>query len=233
NSVFFSVRSEYQFETSENYSLRMTIPAYIVTNNWTYASLLTTDIKEDLHFSDPEISMKIYPEQQLNNTFGRQVADASMLLGGVGIGMMGVLMILPRSVTKWEDDYFEEALHNINRAFTKPPAWDKDDWKMNYVGHPYAGSIYYNLIRSRGGTRFQSFLFNAFVSTGWEYLYEGFAEQPSTQDLVVTPVLGSFVGELSHQATKMMKKNGFNLFEKIVTLVINPAYVVMNGYQAR
>ncbi len=147
--------------------------------------------------------------------------------------MMGVLMILPRSVTKWEDDYFEEALLNINRAFTKPPVWDKDDWKMNYVGHPYAGSIYYNLIRSRGGTQFQSFLFNAFISTGWEYLYEGFAEQPSTQDLIVTPVIGSFVGELSHQATKMMKKNGFNLFEKIVTLVINPAYVVMNGYQVR
>lgn len=165
-----------------------------------------------------------------HSTYGKQWLKGTKLLVGVGVGMMGVLMTLPHSVTRWEDDFVQDAMYNLNESFSTPPVWDKDHWSINYVGHPYAGSIYYNTLRCQGATVPQSFIFNAFISTAWEYLYEGVAERPSVQDLVVTPVVGSILGELTHQATVKMKKNGTNIFEKTFITVMNPVNVVFKGY---
>jgi hypothetical protein len=164
-----------------------------------------------------------------HSTYGRQFLKGTKLWVGVGMGMMGTLMLMPRSVTRWEDDYIQDALYNLNESFASPPVWDEDHWPINYIGHPYAGSIYYNTLRCQGANPPQSFLFSAFISSGWEYLYEGFAERPSIQDLVVTPVFGSVLGELTHQATLKMKKNGCNFFEKVFITVLNPVHVVFKG----
>ena len=47
------------------------------------------------------------------------------------------------------------------------------------------------------------------MSTGFEYLVESWSERPSIQDLIVTPVVGSILGELIYLATKEMRKDGF------------------------
>lgn len=160
-----------------------------------------------------------------------QYLSGTKIWGGIGFAMFGTLMILPRSVTKWEENYIENATSNFNRAFSEPPVWDEDHWEINYIGHPYAGSLYYNTIRSQGGTMLHSFIFSAFVSTGWEYLYEGMAEQPSIQDLIVTPVVGSILGEVIHQATLSMKKGGYNFWEAAFVTIFNPMDVIQNGYK--
>ena len=160
-----------------------------------------------------------------------QYINGSKIWGGTFVGMFGVLMLMPRSVTKWEEGYIDDAISNLDRAFSEPPVWDEDHWEINYIGHPYAGSVYYNTIRAQGGSMFNSFLFSAFISTGWEYVYEGVAEQPSIQDLIVTPVAGAVLGELIHQATIGMKRNGFSVFEAAFVTVFNPMYVILNGYK--
>ncbi len=165
-----------------------------------------------------------------NTQYGGQFLNGLQVWGGIGFGMMGVLMIMPKSVTRWQDDYIQRAKSNLSRAFSEPPVWDEDKWQINYIGHPVAGAFYYNTIRAQGASPFQSFLFGAFISTGWEYLYEGVAEQPSVQDLIVTPVVGSLLGELTHQVTVRMKRNGTNFFEKIAITIINPMHVIMKGY---
>ncbi len=157
--------------------------------------------------------------------------EGTKIWGGIGFAMFGTLMILPRSVTKWEENYIEDAKLNFKRAFSEPPVWDEDHWEINYIGHPYAGSLYYNTIRSQGGSIFHSFLFSAFVSTGWEYLYEGMAEQPSIQDLIVTPVVGSILGEFIHIATEDMKHNGYSIWEAAFVTIFNPMEVIQNGYK--
>lgn len=162
--------------------------------------------------------------------FGRHFAVGSKIWGGIGLGMMATLMAVPRTVTKWKGDYVQDAISNLGRAYTQPPVWDQDHWQLNYVGHPYAGGLYYNTIRAQGGNPFQSLLFSTFISTAWEYLLEATAEQPSIQDLFVTPLVGSAIGELSHQATLKMKKNGYTITEKVVVTIINPMYVLLNGY---
>jgi len=72
--------------------------------------------------------------------------------------------------------------------------WDGDEWYWNFAGHPLAGSEYYLYFRSRGYTPKWSFVGSLISSTIWEELTETFTEPFSTNDFVVTPVLGSLLG---------------------------------------
>lgn len=137
--------------------------------------------------------------------------------------------------TNWEyefgGDLFKHAGENLKTAWTRGPVWDNDPFVTNYVQHPYAGSFYYNLVRSRGATPGASFGYALIGSTIFEFLTEAFFERPSTQDLIITPVLGSLMGELSHQCTLQLGNNGFTVIEKILVFVINPAYVLNHGFK--
>ena len=160
----------------------------------------------------------------------KKVGRAELFIGGIELFGMAVLIALPKEITKWSDDWAQDALRNLKRAFTTTPVWDKDDWPLNYIGHPIAGSYYYNALRSQNATRFQSFLFSTAQSFIWEYIIEGVAEKPSTQDLIITPVIGSLLGETTHVITMNMRRNGFNLFEKIFTIIFNPMFAINNGF---
>ncbi len=189
------------------------------------------------HSLQPQYLLSSYLPQQDNfqlrnhdKTLGRKLLRGSLLIGGVELGGMVVLTLLPKEITKWEDDYIDDAKDNLISAWTRPPVWDKDDWVINYIGHPYAGSIYYNAIRSQDATIFESFMFSTVQSAIWEYVIEGIAEQPSIQDLIVTPVAGAIIGEFTHKATLNMRKNGFGFWEKVFVLVLNPTYWANNGF---
>lgn len=113
-----------------------------------------------------------------------------------GLGVVGVLAALPESVTNWDSDndqsIGEKWLENVKEG----PVWDRDDAILNYVMHPYFGGVYYQSARKSGYRQWDSFLYSALMSTlFWEYGVEAFAETPSMQDLVVTPVLGWVYGE--------------------------------------
>jgi hypothetical protein len=152
------------------------------------------------------------------------------VITGVEVTLLGVCAALPRSFTGWSDHMVDDALTNLNTAFTKPPVWDDDAWAINYVGHPYGGAVYFNTVRSQGASFLQSFLFSTALSVQWEYIVEAVAEPPSTQDLLFTSTTGALLGEAIHAATQHMKQNGTNLFEKAFILVFNPTSVVMTGF---
>jgi hypothetical protein len=124
-----------------------------------------------------------------------------------------------------------EAKSNLHRAWTNVPAWDKDLWTTNFLGHPYVGGFYYNTLRSQGASSRASFLYSTGQSLLWEFVIEAVAEQPSIQDLLFTSTVGSVIGELSHRATIRMGRNGFSTIEKILTIFINPGYVINNGFK--
>lgn len=166
-----------------------------------------------------------------NSTFMKKAGRGALLIGGVEVVGMVALILMPKEVTKWEDDWVKAAERNYKRAFTSAPVMDQDDWQINYIGHPVAGSFYYNAVRSQNATWWQSFLFATAQSFIWEYIVEGCAEQPSIQDLIVTPVGGMALGEPAHLATMAMRRNGFNFIEKVVTFIINPMFVINNGYR--
>ncbi len=144
-----------------------------------------------------------------------------------GLGYMA-LALMPSESTSWHSRPVSE---NYKRAYTRPPVWDDDGWQYNYFGHPITGSLHYNVLRSQDVPAMYSFLYSTAQSVIWEYLWESSQERPSIQDLLFTSTIGSVMGELIHMSTIALKRNRFTTFEKIVVTIINPAYVINNGYR--
>jgi len=144
------------------------------------------------------------------------------------------LFIAPEYVNKWnkkEKFRIESIEKQYIKSFTSLPVFDRDLWIVNYIGHPYTGSYFYNILRSQDVSAWHSALFCIGNSCLWEYGWEAGMEQPSIQDLIVTPLAGILFGELSHIATIKMSKNGFSWYEIVIVLLINPAFAFNNGFR--
>ena len=154
-------------------------------------------------------------------------------LTGMSLVGIGVYALGPSSFTgasKEGEDVWGEARDHFKEAWTKPPVFDKDRAVVNYLGHPFFGAQFYLSQRNYGESPLYSFLFSTLTSTCFEYFIESWSERPSITDLIVTPIVGSILGEVVYQATQHMRKDGFTTAEKIVITVINPLYVMQNGY---
>ena len=169
-------------------------------------------------------------------TFAKMFGKSFLNVCTYNIVISGSLLLMPESISKWDANTKLNLHHIANQyrlTYTKPPIMDCDLWVVNYFGHPCQGSFYYNSVRSQGATIFQSALASTLHTLIWEYGWEGGMEQPSVQDLLVTPIFFFFLGEFSHQATFKMKKNGFRWYEKIITCIVNPNYVLNNGLNSK
>ncbi len=109
--------------------------------------------------------------------------------------IVGVLYLAPESISGWSDQDKKDYSSDKWEENVQDPQRDSDDFFVNYILHPYWGATYYIRGRERGFTRTQSFLFSATLSTLFEFGLEAAFEEPSYQDLWITPVLGSLVGE--------------------------------------
>ena len=149
-------------------------------------------------------------------------------LVGVGIGTMAFLYTMPSSFTNWDNDDHKNPGSKWWDNVSREPVWDKDDFFLNYVTHPYAGAVYYMGARSAGANAGYSFLYSFALSTFfWEYGIEAFAERPSIQDLIVTPVAGSLLGEGFYLAKRHIRENDNQLWGstglgKTVVFLIDP-----------
>lgn len=167
-----------------------------------------------------------------SSTLGKKFLRGTIIITGTEIASGIVLALLPKQYTKWDDDALKRGGSNFVRAWTELPTWDGDNNFHNWIGHPYAGAFYYNMIRSQGGTVLQSFGFAAFQTVMWEYVLESWAEQPSVQDLVTTSIMGAALGELFHRwSVAILRKGRLNFGQKALVFFLNPSYVINNGYR--
>lgn len=128
----------------------------------------------------------------------RDVVEDSVYLQAVMISSIAVLALMPEDFTNWNmSELQEKSLYQRWKDHvTTGPVWDHDNWAVNYIGHPVAGAYYYTLARNDGFSAGESAAFSTLMSTFfWEYGYEAFAEIPSIQDLIFTPLVGSLFGE--------------------------------------
>jgi len=163
----------------------------------------------------------------------KKIGRAELFIGGAELLGATVLIVTPHEVTKWSHDWEQDAWRHVKRSLSKLPVWDDDKWQINYIGHPIAGSFYYNSLRSQNASIFHSFLFATTQSFIWEYFIEATAEKPSTQDIIVTPIVGAILGESTHRLTMNMRRNGFNFFEKVFVVIFDPMFVLNNGFGPR
>lgn len=177
----------------------------------------------------------VYPPAQRD--WRRLGYDSGMYLGATVIAF-GVLWVMPESVTNWDKEEMREKgiLWKWKENVKAGPVWDEDDWVLNWITHPYCGGIYYMTARSSGFTVMESFGYSAIMSTFfWEYGIEAFAEVPSIQDLVITPVIGSMVGEGFFYAKKSIIKHDKKVLQSrflgITTLFfMDPFNTILDGF---
>ena len=165
---------------------------------------LDSNLNSDYIANDININEKLSKEQKniLEDTAYIQLAMVTAI---------GVLLIMPESVTNWDkDELVDEPLttkwkDNVSAG----PIIDEDEFAINYLGHPISGAVYYAMARNDGLNPFESFIFSTLMSSFfWEYGYEAFAEIPSMQDLVSTPIVGAFMGEYMHYLEGVLDENG-------------------------
>ncbi len=166
-----------------------------------------------------------------HSSFARKMLRGSGMVFGYDALALTILYASPSSFSHWYNINSANYRANMKIAFTKPPVVDHDPWYVNYVGHPYQGSCTYNAVRSQHATFWQAGLFAIGHSLIWEYLLESGNERPSVQDLIVTPFVGSLLGELIHQATIRMARNGYTWYEGIFVSVFNPMFAINNGFR--
>lgn len=164
-------------------------------------------------------------------TFARKMLRGGLLVHGFEAVGYGILAVLPSDISGWEKGVFKNYGSNMRRAYTAPPVFDHDKWYINYIGHPYQGTLFYNSVRSQNAKMWQSALFTLGQVYVWEYVIEAGLEQPSIQDLIVTPIAGILIGEGVHRATMAMAKNGFKWYEATAVVIINPMFAINNGFK--
>lgn len=153
------------------------------------------------------------------------------VLAGAFVGTLFVLECLPEDATSWN----RAALQSVplfkrwrQHVLEKGPEWDHDKIVFNYVLHPYAGAAYFMGARSCGFNFYRSLLYSALVSTvGWEFGIEAFMERPSYQDLFVTPLVGSLIGEGFYHVKRYLVENDYRLLGSrvlghVVAFLVDP-----------
>jgi len=120
--------------------------------------------------------------------------DTSFLLS-YQVGTVAVLYLLPESVTNWTEEQRSEYSLKTWWDNVRSPQWDTDDFYLNYVLHPYWGAAYYVRSRERGYDERASLWYSFAMSAAFEFGVEALFEEPSIQDIIVTPVAGAILGE--------------------------------------
>ena len=184
---------------------------------------------------DQKMDSLVYPPPYRD--WRRLGYDSAMFLGTTVIAF-GVLWAMPESVTNWDKEEIKEKgiLWKWKENVKAGPVWDKDNWVLNWITHPYSGGIYYMTARSSGYTVLESFGYSAIMSTFfWEYGIEAFAEVPSIQDLVITPVFGAAVGEGFFYAKKSILRNDRKVLKSkflgyTTLFLIDPFNTILDGF---
>jgi hypothetical protein len=121
---------------------------------------------------------------------------------------------------------------NFASAWTDPPEWDGDGFVANYVLHPIMGAEAYLIVRNRGYNPMESFLFATGVSFAWEYLFEAWVEQPSTQDLIVTSPVGAIQGEIRYQMRRWIAQWRPSLGRNALLVFVDPIEAIHRAVAA-
>ncbi len=102
--------------------------------------------------------------------------------------------------------------------------WDDDRFGVNFVAHPYTGSMYFNAARSQGYNYLQSVPYAAAGSLMWEYFGEN--TRPSYNDIINTTANGAFLGEIFYRLSSNILDDratgGNRVFREIFAGLVDP-----------
>jgi len=206
----------------QEYQIRSIIyPSYPPYRSYVNADYIPLDLNINEKLSAPQ----------------KKLAEDFLYTQAFMVSTVVALWFMPESISKWDKNALEEkSLSDRWKEHVKVgPVWDKDEFFINYVGHPVSGAWYYMAARDCGISSQGSFFYSVFLSSFvWEYGYEAFAEVPSWQDLFSTPIVGSFMGEGFYYLEKKIDKNrgkvfGSKMIGDVSYFLLNPIGNISNG----
>lgn len=165
----------------------------------------------------------------------RMWINTGVLLGAF-LGSQLVLECLPEDATSWNRAEFQSTPSYVrwrNHVLDEGFAWDNDKAVFNLFLHPYAGAAYFMSARSCGLSFWGSLLYSTCISNiGWELGIEAANERPSIQDIIITPLVGSAIGEGFYHLKRYLVNNDYHLFGSpvvgnIVAFLIDPVNEVI------
>jgi opacity protein-like surface antigen len=171
-----------------------------MTTNSNFENLTPSD---DFYQSPYQISIFSSPNGEDSDRLWSQTNS----IFAYGFGVIGLIALLPEDISNWdkEQGIFNKWSDNVKGG----PVWDRDTGMLNLIGHPYFGGVYYQVARKSGYRQWDAFIYSTIMSTFyWEYGIEAFAEVPSIQDLVITPVLGWAYGEWAFNTEMDIREGG-------------------------
>lgn len=208
------------YATLQSDSLIAEVEAIVATGEEAADSTVVLAMEPVIGTFDPETGDRLtlydYPySQTLSIPDWKRMWLNTGILMTAGVTTMFVLEALPADATAWNKTengkvpLFKRWWQNVHKG----PVWDKDNFVFDYVLHPYAGAAYYMGARSNGFNMWGSFLYSFCISTFfWEYGFEAFNEIPSVQDLIITPVVGTVLGEGFYLVKRHIVSNGYRLW---------------------
>lgn len=103
--------------------------------------------------------------------------------------------------------------------------WDTDRFGVNFIGHPYSGTMYFNIARSNGYSYWQSLPYAVEGSLIWEYFGEN--TRPSYNDIINTPISGAFLGEVLYRLSSNIldesARGASRVWREIIAGIIDPS----------
>ncbi len=153
---------------------------------------------------------------------------ASATVGTAMVTTVALLSLLPKDFTSWNKPNF----YGLKRTFSHGPSFDYDNFFFNYIAHPIDGSEFFLIARNRKLTFWESFAYAAAVSSFFEFFIESAYEGASWQDLWITPVSGTVIGELRWQLKKSLENprtgKPSGTANKILYVIVDPVDAILN-----
>jgi Domain of unknown function (DUF3943) len=125
------------------------------------------------------------------------------------VEILGFQFLLNRFDKAFIGPEYDVSLSSIRSNLRSGWVVDNDPYKVNQIGHPYAGSMYHGFARSSGLNYWESLGYAFAGSFVWEIAGETTA--PSKNDQITTGIGGSFLGEALYRMANLVLEQGAGL----------------------
>ena len=129
--------------------------------------------------------------------------------GAAALEILGFQLALNRFDNAFLGDDYHVTIGTIKHNLHSGWVVDQDPFKVNQLGHPYQGSVYFNAARSNGLNFWESMGYAFAGSAVWEIAGE--RTPPSRNDQMTTSFGGSFLGEALYRMANLVLEDGYGM----------------------